>query len=766
MPVFFIHDFPSPQASLPVDHTSFSTVNLSNYQTTLSDLTLLEKGLSFIPSRKTLPISNIVNSKNRLIRTIKLKSYFKNKPDNRDTPDSRRFTLGSTWTPGDDKLDDKTLNLVDQIQICTSEAIRDCSNRFKYADKEMLRCREEYNITREERESLMSFKNNKDILIKPADKGGATVILNKENYKIEAYRQLDNVKYYKKLKTPIFTNNIPKIKLILNQMLEEKYITKNQFSYLSGPAEIKNRTFYLLPKIHKKKEVWPQPGKMPEGRPIVSDVDSETYRVSEYIDYYLNPLANKHESYLKNTYDFIDKIRNYAVQNNYLLVTGDVTALYTNMDIDRSLRCVEELFQKNPVTSRPDQHILKLLEIAMRFNDFEFNGDFFLQTMGTAMGKRFAPSLANIYMLDFDKAAMHEFKIKPLLFFRYLDDIFFLWPGDINSLKEYETFLNNLIPDIKVTLEYNLDEINFLDTTVYKTDNKLCTRVYFKPTDTHQLLHKSSFHPKHVFKGLLKSQLIRFKRISSTKLDYDNTSKILFSSLKQRGYSVTEMRKAKNDVWFLYKEEPKKNKNDQPLIPIILDYCSFNQNLGKDLKNLINNDDNLKDNKVIVAFKNSKNLKQLLIKSKLEGEGIGAFRGCGESRCKTCRIHAYDSSSFYSTSYNRILTPSDNTTCNSSNLIYLITCNKCKLQYVGETGRSLRERLTDHKSAIKLKRKTPIGLHFNLPEHSFLDMRIIGLELIKNNDENCEIYRKSREKDWQRMIGTIYPRGLNAMPID
>ena len=85
---------------------------------------------------------------------------------------------------------------------------------------------------------------------------------------------------------------------------------------------------------------------------------------------------------------------------------------------------------------------------------------------------------------------------------------------------------------------------------------------------------------------------------------------------------------------------------------------------------------------------------------------------------------------------------------------------------MGETGRSLRERLTDHKSAIKLKRKTPIGLHFNLPEHSFLDMRIIGLELIKNNDDNCEIYRKSREKEWQRMIGTIYPRGLNAMPVD
>jgi len=38
---------------------------------------------------------------------------------------------------------------------------------------------------------------------------------------------------------------------------------------------------------------------------------------------------------------------------------------------------------------------------------------------------------------------------------------------------------------------------------------------FFKPTDTHQLLHGSSYHPKHTTKGILKSQILRFKRISS-----------------------------------------------------------------------------------------------------------------------------------------------------------------------------------------------------------------------------------------------------------
>jgi len=135
------------------------------------------------------------------------------------------------------------------------------------------------------------------------------------------------------------------------------------------------------------------------------------------------------------------------------------------------------------------------------------------------MGKVYAPALANIYMLEFDEKAMNGFKIKPLLFFRYLDDIFFIWMGTLDELLEYETYLNSLIPGIKITLEYNKINCNFLDTTIYKqtinNETTLQTKVYFKPTDTHQLLHTNSFHPRHTCKGILKSQLLRFKRISS-----------------------------------------------------------------------------------------------------------------------------------------------------------------------------------------------------------------------------------------------------------
>jgi len=164
-------------------------------------------------------------------------------------------------------------------------------------------------------------------------------------------------------------------------------------------------------------------------------INSETYHVSQLIDYYLNPLATKHSSYIKNSFEFVNKIKNLNLPPNYLLVTADISSLYTNMNIKRMLDTVREIFIKNPDPNRPDKYILELLEISLNNNDFYFNEERFLQILGCAMGKRFAPALANLYLLELDFKATNHFPVKPLYFFRYLDDIFFIWPADLQSLK-------------------------------------------------------------------------------------------------------------------------------------------------------------------------------------------------------------------------------------------------------------------------------------------------------------------------------------------
>ena len=447
----------------------FSTINLSNYSLNIVELEGLEKGLTFVPTRHKLSLRNILETKNNLIRRIKLISYFDNK--HKQNPNQKKreklpFTYPSDWTPSDETLTKDTLDLcknVNKIVAITlynyakqstnnmrltlklsAIAISEKYEQIDKLDSWLLNINETENINQDELESLKILANDNTLIIKPADKGGATVIMDRDMYIAEAMRQLNNQTYYTQIPKPICYENKQEINKILIDMHKNKYISKKQLEFLGGPTDIRERIFYLLPKIHKPPQSWPFPNKMPEGRPIVSDINSETYNISTYINHYLYSLSINHPSYLKNSYELVNKLQQFNNSNheldiqNTLLISADISALYTNMDLDRSIRCVEDAFTQNPEVGRPDGHIIKLLEICLKYNDFEFCGNYYKQVKGTAMGKRFAPALANIYLIEFDRKAMTGFQVKPVMYFRYIDDIFLVWPNtDTNQINSF-----------------------------------------------------------------------------------------------------------------------------------------------------------------------------------------------------------------------------------------------------------------------------------------------------------------------------------------
>ena len=73
------------------------------------------------------------------------------------------------------------------------------------------------NLTRREKTALKRLSSNKDIIIKPADTGGATVILNTEDYITEAMRQLSNEEYYKRVEKYFTVHH----ELVINQCINE-----------------------------------------------------------------------------------------------------------------------------------------------------------------------------------------------------------------------------------------------------------------------------------------------------------------------------------------------------------------------------------------------------------------------------------------------------------------------------------------------------------------------------------------------------------------
>ena len=98
-------------------------------------------------------------------------------------------------------------------------------------------------------------------------------------------------------------------------------------------------------------------------------------------------------------------------------------------------------------------------------------------------------------------------------------------------------------------------------------------------------------------------------------------------------------------------------------------------------------------------------------------------------------------------------------TCTTTNLIYLISCRVCGVQYIGETRTTLKRRFYGHRSTVKTKKlDTPVGHHFNLPNHSISYKTLQGIEALGNHRETVHL---SREKFWIRRLQTIQPHGLN-----
>ena len=207
------------------------------------------------------------------------------------------------------------------------------------------------------------------------------------------------------------------------------------------------------------------------------------------------------------------------------LVTLDVSSLYTNIDIDEGLTVVqEELIKTNRVKPSP-QTLTCLLEKVLRLNNFTFNDEHFIQIKGTAMGTRVAPNFANVYMGRFEENFVYktEWSNYVIIWVRFIDDIFLIWKGDIDSLTEFIDHLNNAAPSIKFTHEISTNSVNFLDTTVLKDrQGNISTDVYQKPTDTHPYLHWTLAHPPHLKQSIPYSQALRLRRICSYTEEKDN----------------------------------------------------------------------------------------------------------------------------------------------------------------------------------------------------------------------------------------------------
>ena len=164
------------------------------------------------------------------------------------------------------------------------------------------------------------------------------------------------------------------------------------------------------------------------------------------------------------------------------------------------------------------------------------------------------------------------------------------------------------------------------------------------------------------------------------------------------------------------------------------------------------------DKPPLFAYKRDRNLRQLLVRSKLSTcthQFPPGTSPCNNPKCKTCpfvsncTVLQGPKKSFYIKKH---------FTCNTENVVYAISCTTCKMIYIGETGRSLSIRFKEHLADTLHHRDKPVANHFNLPNHTTGSMRVQGLWRLMDEDT---AKRKERESYLIQLLGTYKPLGIN-----
>ena len=148
------------------------------------------------------------------------------------------------------------------------------------------------NLTEQEWKALHELEKTKNIVIKPADKGGGIVVMNRTDYDSKVRALLSNKNHY------ALTDSNPLPKLIndivsyTTHLFLPGRIDSDTFKFVSPDSSCRMSDFYILPKLHNPS--------IP-GRPIVSSCEYPTSQISAFVDHFLQQIVVHIPSYLKDS---------------------------------------------------------------------------------------------------------------------------------------------------------------------------------------------------------------------------------------------------------------------------------------------------------------------------------------------------------------------------------------------------------------------------------------------------------------------------------
>ncbi len=255
-------------------------------------------------------------------------------------------------------------------------------------------------------------------------------------------------------------------------------------------------------------------------RPIVSSIGALDYNSAKLLAKILKPLVGGNCHHVNSTKEFIERMKHRSVGDNECYISFDIVALFSNTPIPKAMEVIKRRLEKdNTLSERTDlsvSSIIKLLEFCVNNTYFTFNGVFYKQKHGAAMGSPVSPILANIYMEYFEVEALTTAPSPPRFWDRYVDDTWALTTkGTVDGLHDH---INHFQPPIRFTKEQPGADggVPFLDTYITAdSSGNIITNVYRKPTHTDLYLNWNSHHPVSARMGVIRTLYHRAQVVCS-----------------------------------------------------------------------------------------------------------------------------------------------------------------------------------------------------------------------------------------------------------
>ena len=470
-------------------------VNLSGVSLSDDEVSVLRKGLNFVPTPTSVPVADFVSAVESVCRS-----------------------------------DDVTPDVANRLRFEVTKAL----NSFRPPQSK--------NLSKGEWKALRDLQDRQDIMILPADKGRSVCVMTCEQYQSRLETLIGDHDTYTELDRDPTGRYTREVRGALKDLEQQGKLDRKTYLKLY-PSDPTPPLLYGLPKVHKQGVPL---------RPIVSSIGSVTYQLSKHLASILSPLVGKSEHHVKDTASFKESLRDVTLSDDETMVSFDVKALFTSVPTEAACEVarqrLEEEFLDEESKVRAEtalevEDIIKLLRLCLGTTYFRVNGKFFKQKWGTAMGSPVSVVVAILFMESFESSALQSFPHPVKLWRRYVDDTFVILKKD--QVGELLDHLNAQHERIEFTLEEEKEgSLPFLDVKVHRLGGgTMKTEVFRKATHTDKYLHYESHHSSQHKASVPQTLFTRASRLTTTPEDEERETGKIERALVRNHYPKRMVRR-------------------------------------------------------------------------------------------------------------------------------------------------------------------------------------------------------------------------------